>query len=120
MAEMLNPLVSAIDPGRFRNYCTIEVNEGGTIDEHGQQSENWVPIQNGGAWLEIEPLNGRELWRAQAIFPDATHVVRGYYLGGVTTDMRVRFDTRLLQIMEPPRNVGERGIYMEFFARERR
>lgn len=120
MAEMLNPLVEAIDPGRFRNLCRIEVREGGAIDEHGHQADNWVMIQNGSVWLEIVPASGREQWRGQAVFPDATHTIRGHYLAGVTAEMRVLMGTRVFHILEPPRNIGERGIFMEFQAQERR
>ena len=121
MPELLHPLVTAIDPGRFRNQCVIERNDGGGNDALGHLIEQWSAIANGsGVWLEVEPLSGRELWRAQGIFPDATHVIRGHYLAGVTSAMRVVFDSRFFNILEPPRNIGERRIYMEFLARELR
>ena len=118
MPELLHPLVSAIDPGRFRNRCAIEQNIGGGADELGHAKENWTAIALSPAWLEVEPLSGRELWRAQGIFPDATHVIRGYWISTLASSMRIVFGSRILHLLEPPRNVGERGIYFESLARE--
>lgn len=58
----------------------------------------------------IEPLKGREFFEAQQLGAEITHkVTMRYYDGLDSTDHRLRFGTRVFNIMAPPINVDERN-----------
>jgi SPP1 family predicted phage head-tail adaptor len=74
--------------GRLRKTVTIEqVTE--TRDSMGGVVETWATLDKVRA--EIRPMRGRELWDAQRVNPELTHVVTIRFLEGVDAKMRVTY-----------------------------
>lgn len=69
-------------------------------------------------WAAIRALAGQELYKAQQIVQEVTHLVTILYLPGVTEAMLVSFEARLFQIkaIEDP---DERHIELRILCVER-
>lgn len=101
--------------GRQRHRATIERSTE-TRNAVGEVIRTWSLFAE--RWMAIEPLTGRELWNAQQVQPDVTHRVRMRQLDGVTTDMRIDFNGRILHIRQVL-DREERGIEQELLCVER-
>lgn len=66
-------------------------------DSVGGQLETWTAI--GQSYGSVEPSAGRELFAAQQLFPDATHVVTMRYFAGLSVVHRIVLDGRNLDIL---------------------
>ncbi len=60
----------------------------------------------------------REFMAAQQVNADITHMLKMRYRSGVTASHRLKIGTRILNILGPPVNVGERGVEMMITAIE--
>lgn len=82
--------------GDLRHSVTIErVTE--TTDDLGQPVQVWTPVATVRA--AVEPLQGRELYAAQAVHSEAQYNVRVRYLSGITPKDRVKYGSRYLNIL---------------------
>ncbi len=68
-------------------------------------------------WASIEPLKGTERLTAQQLESPVTHRVRLRHRDGVTTAMRLKFGTRILNIRAVI-NPGERDRLLELLCEE--
>lgn len=50
-------------------------------------------------WANVKPLTGRELISAQKVFPETTYSVTIRYRKGVTTDLKIKYRDRWLNIL---------------------
>lgn len=69
----------------------------GVRNEVGEEEQTWTTIAQ--LWAGVKPLSGRELWNAQQVQPDVTHEVSMRFYPGVTPKMRIKFRTRILNIV---------------------
>ena len=83
----------------------------------GQRVKTWTTI--GTYWASVEPIShkGRERERALAIRSDASHFVYLRYGAPLTTQMRLLFRGRALNIVSI-QNLGERNIILELLCTE--
>lgn len=102
--------------GKLRHLVTIERPQK-VRQASGDMVTEWVSFLED-IYARITPLKGRELFHAQTILPQATHEVEIRYHDGVTSDMRVNFSGRLLQIGDVPRNHEERDVNLVFLCVE--
>jgi SPP1 family predicted phage head-tail adaptor len=91
-----------IDPGRLTRQVVVEELTV-TDDGAGNWSSTWA--NRGTVWAEIVPLQGSELFRAQAVQPNLTHRVTLRFWPGLTAGHRLRFGDRVFHITGPP--IGE-------------
>lgn len=103
-----------IAAGELNKRITIE--EPVETVEAGEVSVRWVRFAE--VWASVAPISSREYWQAQQVKADLTHRVRIRYLAGVTSRMRVRLGSRVLQIAAPPRNLDEAGTDLELVCTE--
>jgi SPP1 family predicted phage head-tail adaptor len=100
--------------GKLRHRITIErVTE--TRDTDGSVIETWstyVTVQ-----ASIEPISGREYFAAQSTQADATHRISLRYLSGIVPKMRVKFGSRIFDILSII-NVDERNRELQLMCRE--
>ena len=83
--------------GDLRRQITIEAHSD-QVDSYGQRLQAWAPVCI--TWAAIEPLAGRELETAQAVYAEATIRVVMRYRTGIDTSMRVVYQGRLFNILE--------------------
>lgn len=110
-----------VQAGKLRQRVTVQQITLGTPDLHGQHAETWAAYPtstSGKIWARVEPLRGNELIEAQQQAAEVTHRVTIRYLGGLTTDMRLLYGTRELQILSAL-NIDERGHMTQLLCKER-
>jgi len=100
--------------GKLRHRVTIE-SPYQTRDNIGGTEQAWTNMAS--RWASIQPLQGRELWEAQAVDARITMRVRFRYLANVTPACRIKFGTRYLNIVSVL-NRDERNIELECLCRE--
>jgi SPP1 family predicted phage head-tail adaptor len=80
----------------------------------GGQVKSWSEFASVLAF--VKPLHGREFFSAQQAQAETTHKIMLWYLPGVTSEMRVIFGNRVLEIASPPINIDERGIELQLMC----
>ena len=73
--------------GQRRHQVVIQ-SKNITTDGYGGAVETWSNFATG-VWAAVEPLQGRELTNAQAVFAETTTKISMPYLTGVTTAHRI-------------------------------
>ncbi len=102
--------------GDLRHRITIQ-KLSGAVDEMKQPiPDDWVDVATRSA--SVEPLTGREYWAAQQVQAETTVRIRMRYLRGIDPTMRVLFKGRVLEIIAPPVNVGEKNIELQLLCKE--
>jgi SPP1 family predicted phage head-tail adaptor len=100
--------------GRLRHRIAIEqVAE--TQDPDGSVIESWSTYAI--AQASIEPISGREYFAAQTTQADVTHRISLRYLTGVTPKMRVKYGSRIFDILSVI-NTRERSVELQLMCRE--
>lgn len=69
-------------------------------------------------WASVEPTRGREYQEAQRIRPELTYKVTTRYHKGITSDMFIKFQNRLFNIISVI-NVRERNEMLEIICTEK-
>ncbi|HUT89194.1 MAG TPA: head-tail adaptor protein [Thermoguttaceae bacterium] len=109
------------DRAATRNKC-VEIEKPTESETAGELSRTWTRpgALFGRAWVSIEPLSGREYWEAERQDSAISHKVTGLWndFSSVTADMRLKYETRYFNLVEPPRNVGEAGALAEVMVEE--
>lgn len=83
--------------GLLRHSVNLEAPAQGAQDTHGQPPEGWEPV--GETYAQIEPLSGRELEIARQVQARVSHRITIRHLAGVSPRMRVRYGTRIFEIL---------------------
>ncbi|MFS1519684.1 phage head closure protein [Bacillus sp. SCS-151] len=104
-----------MNPGKLNKRIDILQQPDGQ-DSYGESDEIWNAIAH--VWADVNPLRGRELYRAKQIHPEATYMFIIRYRPGISHDMRVRYGERLFEIVAPPLNDKEVNRYLEITCKE--
>jgi SPP1 family predicted phage head-tail adaptor len=100
--------------GKLRHRITIEqVDE--TQDAGGEMLGNWSVYAI--VQASIQPISGREYFAAQSTQADVTHRINLRHLTGVTPKMRVKYGSRIFDILSVI-NVDERNRELQLMCRE--
>lgn len=75
--------------GKLRHRVTIE-QAVESQSSSGETAQTWNTFAE--VWASINPVHGRETWRAAQVTPLLTHAIKIRGLAGITPKMRVRFD----------------------------
>lgn len=84
--------------GGRRHVVNVEQITRGAADSYSVRAETWTDYMTG-VWVSIEPQAGREYYRAKQVTPEITHLVGMLYDAGITTDKRLKFGSRTLDIV---------------------
>lgn len=103
--------------GKLRHRVTIEERSTSAPGD-GSYGSTWTAATNGTVYASIEPLQGRELWEARQVGAKVTHRVRMRYWPGLTSEHRLNFGGRILNLLQPPINVREKNVEFELLCRE--
>ena len=69
------------------------------------------------SWAKVAVLQGRELYKAQEVVQEVTHMVTIPYLAGVQENMTISFDSRTF-IIEAIDDPDERKVELRVLCRE--
>jgi len=100
--------------GRLRRRVTIQRSVR-VDDGYGGSQVVWEDV--GKVWAAVEPLRGSERYAAQQVKNDLSHRVLMRYRPGITPQMRLVLNDRVLNI-EAAINVEERNRWLELLCRE--
>jgi SPP1 family predicted phage head-tail adaptor len=106
-----------ISAGMLNKKVTIQKKVIGTPgqDAYGQPSNTWATYFI--VWASIEPIQGREFWAQQQIQSEVTVRVRTRYIPGVTTGMRIYYNSKIYSI-ESIIDVKDRHSEMQLMCSE--
>lgn len=94
--------------GLLRHRVALQTLSGTTaLDSRGRSQKSWTLVEDR-LPAAIEQLTGREGELARQQYPTATHLVRMRYRSDVTRDKRLKFGSRVFNILEV-RNLLEIG-----------
>ena len=100
--------------GELRKRVTVQT-ETQSTDGAGGYILGWTTFAN--VWANIKPLTGREIFVASHLEGHVTHHVQMRYLSGVTSDMRLSYNSRLFNI-QAVLNTDERNQWTELLVEE--
>lgn len=103
--------------GHLRHKVTIQEDTGTTRNAANERTADWTTLDGGSVWASVEPLRGRELIEAQQMHANVSHRVTCRHVSGVTPAMRVRHDSRTLNITSVA-NVFEQDWKLELLCTE--
>lgn len=86
----------SIDSGQMNRRMTFQ-SRSTSKDTFGQQFTPWADVFT--AWVQIEPLQGRELINAQAVNVETTHRVTLRYRAGVSSALRGVYQGRVFNVL---------------------
>lgn len=88
------------DAGKLRHRITFQRFDG-QRDEYGDplksEDEHWNDVAS--MWAEVKPMSGREFYAAEQSQSEVTHKVSCRYRAGLTTAMRIKYGSRLFEII---------------------
>jgi SPP1 family predicted phage head-tail adaptor len=96
---------STFSAGSLRHVIRIE-KPSATLDAAGRPS-GWETFADN-VPAEVQDQSGRETYQVGRFLGQVTHVVRMRYMQGVTGNMRVIWDARVLEVQYPLNPDGKR------------
>jgi len=101
--------------GILRNKAVIQ-KVGTTTNEYGEIEEGeYEKFKD--VWCSITPISGKESFLSNTDFSKTTHKIRFRYIPGVNASMRLVWNDRHFNFMNP-RNISERFKVIETLAWE--
>ena len=87
-------------------------------DDLGQETEgDWQDVKK--VWADIKTMQGREYLAAAANHAENTSRFIIRYTPGITNEMRLKYDGRVYDIVEPPINDNELSETLTIIAKEK-
>jgi SPP1 family predicted phage head-tail adaptor len=114
--------MARINAGKYRHIVTFQ-RQVEVQNEYGETSvnvdDNWEDAFT--ARVGIFPLSGRELLALESSMRqgEITHRVVLRFTKGIESKMRIKFGTRIFDIISPPVNNYERDEELLIFCKER-
>lgn len=103
--------------GQFRHRISFQrLVENGSVDEDGFPTEGWEEVK--AAWAMIKTVKGSEYFSAAAVQAERVYRFVIHYTEGITNDMKIKYDGRLFDIIEPPINDDEKNKTLTILAKE--
>jgi SPP1 family predicted phage head-tail adaptor len=102
--------------GQFRHRITF-LKAMTVTDEIGQEETEWVEFKK--AWAMIKTVKGSEYVAAGAERATITYRFIIRYMSGITAKMRIVYQGRTFDIIEPPINDDELNKTLTILAKER-
>lgn len=106
-----------IAAGKLNRRIIIEqVTE--TRDEMGGVIQTWATFAT--VWAEFVSQTGREFFAAKQVNAALEAIIRIRYIAGVTAKMRVKYGTRVFNLVAPPVDVNEAHVELKLLCEELR
>jgi SPP1 family predicted phage head-tail adaptor len=105
--------------GQYRHRVTLETPGEPIQNPDGGYTDTWAPLDPPAWNCAIQPVTSRDLESIAGgtILAQATHVVKGRYHPGITTQTRLTFVTRTLNVVYVA-NRDERQIETDLICAE--
>ncbi|MCM3454405.1 phage head closure protein [Heyndrickxia oleronia] len=103
--------------GSFRHRITF-LKPVSIEDELGQKEVQWVEYKK--AWAMIKTLKGSEYVNAGSERATITSRFVIHYAEGITAEMRIKYNNRIFDIIEPPINDDEADKTLTILVKEKR
>ena len=103
-----------MDIGKLRHRIELQEKTTGR-DSFGSEVEQWNTKAT--VWASVEPIAGREYFLAQQVQSEVTHRIRIRYYAGLQSDWRIRFGTKLFDILSII-DFEERHVEMQIMCKE--
>ena len=100
--------------GTLRHRVTLQTNAP-IRQTDGSMEDSWADVVT--VWGSVEPLTGRERFRADQLESEVDVRIRIRYRSGVSAQMRVKFGSRYY-LIEAPIDPLERHREIELLCRE--
>lgn len=107
-------MYKSITVGKLNKRITF-IERGEILDEMGQAKQGFKDYKT--VWATVKALRGGEYYEAQKIRPEMTYKVTTRYHAGITNDMRIRYNGKMLEILTVD-NVDEANTMLEIQAVE--
>lgn len=104
--------------GRLRHRVILQ-SPAGSADAYGERVTTWTDVAT--VWAAIDPLTLSQTLQGGQEQAGITHRITIRYSATVAAcaaDWRVKFGTRVLPLIGPPRNPGERNEVLELLVGE--
>lgn len=85
-----------MNAGMLRHRIIIQKIDSTVLDECGASIPQYVDWKK--VWAAVEPLRGKEYLEAQKIRAETTYRIKIRYLNGITTNMQILFEDKILDI----------------------
>ena len=99
--------------GKLRHKLTIQ--NFTTTNAYGTITKTWATFAT--AWGSIEPLKGKEFFESMKENSELTHRIRVRYTAGITTKMRISWNSRTFEIISV-KDKDERDTEYELMCKE--
>jgi SPP1 family predicted phage head-tail adaptor len=107
-----------IDPGQLRHQVKLQQFVE-TVTAGGGRTKGWSDLsENPTVWAAVEPLDGTERFRAQAVDARMSHRVTMYYHPDVTAKTRILHEGRVLEVIGPPVDENEEHRFLVLYCWE--
>lgn len=100
--------------GDLRKRVTIQA-ETPTTDNAGGYALAWTDVMT--VWADIKPSSGQKVFTDSHLEGHVTHHITMRYQTGITTDMRVTYNSRLFNI-RAALNTDEQNHWLELLVEE--
>lgn len=102
--------------GKLRHQIELQAkSEPESLDGYGEPTESWTTLKT--VWASIEPASGKQLFVAQQVAAEVSHVVTIRHYDGLSPLNRAKFGARIFAV-NFVRNVDERSVYQELYCKE--
>jgi len=107
-----------VPAGKLRHRVTIE--RAAESHVQGEVTKKWEALAT--VWALIEPLTTREYLALASMHDQVSHrvVIRRRSDLAITGAMRIRYGSRIFELVGPPRNLDEADRVLELICRETR
>ncbi len=103
-----------IRAGELRHKVTIQ-NYTTSPNAVSEPVKTWADYAT--VWASIEPIRGKEFWDSQQVNAEITGKIKLRYLSGITSKMRVKYETRIFEILSVI-NPGEKNRELQLMVKE--
>lgn len=105
----------SVRAGAMRHRVAIE-RATVTQNSYGEEILSWGVWK--WRWARVQPVSSREFLEARAQGAEVSHRVEMRAVEGITPEMRLRHKGRILEIVQPARDIEEAGKKIELLCRE--
>lgn len=113
--------LARINAGKYRHIVTFQKKLSDAQNSYGEtspnQNENWEDVFT--VRVGIFPISGREALTDEVRRGEISHRIQLRYRDGIDNTMRIKFGTRIFEIISPPINSLEQNHEIVLICKER-
>lgn len=109
-----------INSGKYRHIITFQKLKsvrdtyGETDPDNPQNWENVLSTRAG-----IFPISGKDYYDAHVVNAELTHRIQLRYIKGIDSTMRIKFGSRIFEMVSPPIDFQEKHVELMLMCKER-